>query len=218
MKVNLNFLGGGMTPYYVSITALLTCSFALQAEDAVTNSIHGAIQSGTYSAVHSAIIDSSAADIIKADQDLNSFMERIPHDQAVALSELLARKMSIASHSETSDKMWSTAYAGVKSNSPTILSNLSSEMSLKALKDPGGKGLLTWSVINGATPDVVRYLIEVGCDVNEKDAGGNTPLLWSFLSGQSDSTHIRKVLIEHGADEKLTNNVGLSALSFSKQN
>lgn len=190
---------------------------AIRAEELKSISIQDALQTGKYSLVVNAVANSSPEDILKSSHVLNDFISKLPDDQAITLSELLAKQMSADSPVKASDKDWSIAYAAVVSNSLEMLTKSSKDLPLKSMKDSGGKGLLTWSIINGSDPDIVRFLIEAGCNVNEQDAAGNTPLLWLYLSGHGKESPIRQLLIKNGADNHLKNKVGLSPFSFSEK-
>ena len=51
-----------------------------------------------------------------------------------------------------------------------------------------------------SSPEVIRWLIERGADVNEQDSNGETGLCWAVMRGRYD---VAKVLLECGADPNL---------------
>ena len=58
----------------------------------------------------------------------------------------------------------------------------------------------------------VRFLVETGCDVNERDALRRTPLMTCALVGdESWSVGLARVLIEHGASGSIRDKHGLNA-------
>lgn len=189
----------------------------IQAEDVKSLSIQDAIKSNTFSAVVNSVKNSTPEDVQKSSQELNAFLLQLPDDESIAVSELIAGKINSAKQSESFDHAWDKAYAALISGSKESLSKISKDTPLKSLKDPSGKGLLTWSIISEADIEIVKYLLKDGCDVNEQDGAGNTPLLWTFLSGQSQADGVRKLLIESGADESIKNKVGISPLSFREK-
>jgi ankyrin repeat protein len=68
--------------------------------------------------------------------------------------------------------------------------------------------LLKYS-LNTASLEKIRDLIRKGADINCKNTRGNTPLINSITKSFTSCT---KLLINHGADTNITNNLGETAL------
>jgi ankyrin repeat protein len=60
----------------------------------------------------------------------------------------------------------------------------------------------------------VRVLISAGANVNARDEKGATPLIWAAISGRPQ---VVEILLAHGADGKVKNKDGLTALALSKR-
>ena len=97
-------------------------------------------------------------------------------------------------------------------------------VSLKMLSDAGadfhkneqfgGKSLLHVAAsLRPSSPDLVRFLIEKGFDVNEKTSEGEAPL--HLAARNADSIEVLKVLIEAGADTSATDKSGKTPLLVS---
>lgn len=61
--------------------------------------------------------------------------------------------------------------------------------------------------------EAVKKFIEYGCDVNER-SNGMTPLM---LAARYNQAEIIKVLIEKGANAKLTDDKGLNAMKYAER-
>lgn len=66
-------------------------------------------------------------------------------------------------------------------------------------------------------PDLVRTLIDAGADVNARDVRGMSPLMLAVATDHQDPAVIR-MLIEHGADPKLTSKLGDNAIDWAGKN
>ena len=72
-------------------------------------------------------------------------------------------------------------------------------------------GALHYAVFNGHT-ELARYLIARGADVNSRSPNGSTPLMMAARENREDLT---KDLLESGADTRLANDWGDSALTMA---
>eukprot|EP00834_Sanchytrium_tribonematis_P001572 NODE_39_length_35218_cov_0.479655.p35 type:complete len:128 gc:universal NODE_39_length_35218_cov_0.479655:30818-30435(-) len=63
--------------------------------------------------------------------------------------------------------------------------------------------------------DIVKYLLEFGISPNILNSDKNTPLHWCALT---DSQVAAKLLIQYGADPRITNKAGKSAITTALQN
>lgn len=61
--------------------------------------------------------------------------------------------------------------------------------------------------------EIVKPLIDIGCDVNLKDKQGKTALMMDSPTGNVD---VLNILVEHGADINAINVEGLNALMIAK--
>jgi hypothetical protein len=61
--------------------------------------------------------------------------------------------------------------------------------------------------------EAVRFLLEEGADIDQRDHAGNTALMGAAFKGDLE---IVQVLIENGADPRLANPQGLTAKSFAE--
>lgn len=91
-----------------------------------------------------------------------------------------------------------------------IDSNFSGNINYQDPSDFGSSPLIT-AVLAGQI-EVVKFLIDKGADLNIKDAGGFTALMYSVIYNQYE---IFKVLIDNGADINTTNRVSVSAIYYS---
>ena len=66
---------------------------------------------------------------------------------------------------------------------------------------------------NGRT-DILQGLLDRGVDVNTKDSGGNTALIWASWYGHTGSV---KLLLENGADVHIKNLFGDTALALTEE-
>ncbi|MCV6630970.1 MAG: ankyrin repeat domain-containing protein [Flavobacteriaceae bacterium] len=93
----------------------------------------------------------------------------------------------------------------------TVKKSIEADNSLLHLRDNrGASPLILASYYNHI--DIVQYLIEMGADINEKDAMGNTALMGACFKGYSTTT---KLLLELGVDANCTNLAGSTALMFA---
>ncbi len=58
------------------------------------------------------------------------------------------------------------------------------------------------AAVFGESPDIMRYLLKNGFDINTKGRGGNRPILIAF---KKLNTYLIKMLIREGADLTLKN-------------
>lgn len=58
----------------------------------------------------------------------------------------------------------------------------------------------------------VRQALDSGVNVNAKDQGGNTPLIWAAYSG---SLEVIKLLLDRGADTQVTYKKARLSVNFS---
>lgn len=63
--------------------------------------------------------------------------------------------------------------------------------------------------------DIFAYLIESGADVNSTDANGNSPI-WIAVMGYRGDGYFVETLLQHGADGRIKNNAGVSAIKLAK--
>ena len=61
--------------------------------------------------------------------------------------------------------------------------------------------------------DRIAELLEGGADVDCRQRGGITPLMYAVEQGQLD---VARVLLEHGANTKVRNDNGLTALGYAQ--
>ena len=61
----------------------------------------------------------------------------------------------------------------------------------------------------------IRRLLELGADINAKDEGGMTALLWA---SQMDSPSIMKILLDNGADPNVRSDWGYTPMSWVRGN
>ncbi len=62
--------------------------------------------------------------------------------------------------------------------------------------------------------DIMLGLLEVGADVNAKDIGGYTALMWAAGLGHIDTV---KLILDHGADVNVRNNYKNTALALAEK-
>lgn len=71
---------------------------------------------------------------------------------------------------------------------------------------------LHWAVIEG-NEIAATYLLSWGADINKKDCFGNTPLHLSVYHAEKElNSRLTKILLLKGADRKIKNNKGKTAL------
>jgi ankyrin repeat protein len=80
----------------------------------------------------------------------------------------------------------------------------------KASRTGIGETMLHWYAVEGS-PEVLRQLVELGFEVNVRNAFGDTPLMESALIGRWDNA---RVLFDHGADPAITNDDGLDFFAY----
>lgn len=68
---------------------------------------------------------------------------------------------------------------------------------------------------NNKSPDIIRTLIELGLNVNEKGQEGHTALM--IAAGYNKNPEIIKALIEAVADIELKDSKGKIALDYAKE-
>lgn len=108
-------------------------------------------------------------------------------------------------------------YYAVKENDSDRLRALAREHpDLCRTVKPYDQGLLLHAAFNGQAA-IAEYLIGQGCDVNEKDGKGYTPLLGAVEYDQLD---VARILLDHGAKVDAKDNFGntplLNAVFHSK--
>ena len=81
-------------------------------------------------------------------------------------------------------------------------------------KDPHGDTALALAAC-GRAPEIVKLLLDHGDDVNGVDEYGLTPLLWAC--SRQASTSVIKALLERGADAKVKDKEGQSALAMASE-
>ena len=72
--------------------------------------------------------------------------------------------------------------------------------------------ILITSARNGHS-NILQGLLDRGADVNAKDSGGNTALIWAAWYGCVD---VVRLLLDNGADVNVKNNFGDSALALAE--
>ena len=70
---------------------------------------------------------------------------------------------------------------------------------------------LFWAAKSGQR-DAVEVLLDIGADINRRDAAGSTPLIWAAGMGNED---VVTLLLARGADMSVIDRDGRSALSFA---
>ena len=75
-----------------------------------------------------------------------------------------------------------------------------------------GKSILMYAVWEGRE-EIVKYLIDLGADVNAKDKEGKTALM---LAVWRERLNIVKLLVVNKADKKAKNNEGLEAADIAE--
>lgn len=112
---------------------------------------------------------------------------------------------------EKNRKLWPLALACLNLNTDTIKILLSYKCDLSK-KTEHGYSILHLACSNQEVDkhvEIITMLIDAGCDVNAQTNSGNTPLHFSVFNNSSD---IFKVLLDAGADVKLTNIYGYDVL------
>lgn len=74
-------------------------------------------------------------------------------------------------------------------------------------------GLLRMALVSGP-PALVLTHLRRGADVNARDVGGVTPLMLAMARGRAD---ICQLLLDEGADPRLLDQAGRSALAYAQQ-
>lgn len=70
-----------------------------------------------------------------------------------------------------------------------------------------------WGSNPRALIDTATVLLEAGCDINAKDSEGKSPLFyWSKFYNLEWTSVFLRVLLDHGADASLTDNLGNTPL------
>ena len=80
--------------------------------------------------------------------------------------------------------------------------------------DSMGNNMLDYAITNG-NAEVVKYLLEIGVDVNGAGEFGNTPLMTATSFGKYD---LACYLLSAGGDGNKRNDDGLSAFDMLKMN
>lgn len=75
-------------------------------------------------------------------------------------------------------------------------------------------GLSIGEVVASGDKDGLRLLLASGADVNEKNKGGQTPLILAVVSNQA---RLLPLLLEAGADPLLRDNTGLNAIEWAER-
>lgn len=96
-------------------------------------------------------------------------------------------------------------------NKPAVLEELA-RLGLRAAAVVDGVPLLHGAAQNGAC-ETMEWLLARGAQVNARDAEGSTPLIQAAVSGNLPAV---RLLIEHGADLKLRDTHGKSAVDFAR--
>lgn len=178
------------------------------------------IRKGNFDQVMSEVKEMSPATIEGSSAELNEYLMKLPQDKSIALSEIISAKMQQVYNLSDKAKLWKIANDVLKSGSIDAIVNLGKNTKLGAIKDSSDKGLLTWAVISGQNLDVLKALLEGECNVNEQDSGGNTPLIWLYLSGNENPKELADFLIKQGASTTIKNKIGISAekLAMARSN
>ncbi len=98
--------------------------------------------------------------------------------------------------------------ASKQGNLEKVRSLVDADPALVGAKDKGGETPLHWAAFNG-NPDLVRFLLNKGADVDAKNARGLTPLFFSAAQGRTQAAGL---LIERGADVNVRNPLGMTPL------
>lgn len=99
----------------------------------------------------------------------------------------------------------------LKSNSnPEVLKIL-----LKYIVDINSRALMI-AAENNKSPDIIRTLIELGLNVNEKGQEGHTALM--IAAGYNKNPEIMRILIKYGANVNEIDNDGMTALMYAAYN
>lgn len=80
------------------------------------------------------------------------------------------------------------------------------------LQASDGTPLLAIAAQCSAPADVIKFLMASGCSINAQDKNGNTPLIWAAYGGNAA---LVSYVIECGADVRIKNTKGLTALQFA---
>lgn len=62
--------------------------------------------------------------------------------------------------------------------------------------------------------DIVKYLLDIGCDVNHKTHNNSTPLIYASIYGYND---IIDILLENNANINIINDEGFTALIYASR-
>lgn len=81
--------------------------------------------------------------------------------------------------------------------------------------DPRGNSYLHRSVMEGAKPFVIEFLLKRGLDINGQNEQGATALILAAWYGREELVDL---LLKHGADPNLKARKNLSALKVAKTN
>lgn len=112
-----------------------------------------------------------------------------------------------------SDLLKSHAVTGCLQEMRVLLDAKPTAGDFTKIRDKNGCSLLALAVPNGNI-DVVRYLVELGADVDSHDAKGRTPLmeaaLWSHIE-------IVSLLLKKGANKTLRDSNGMVAVDFANE-
>ena len=103
------------------------------------------------------------------------------------------------------------AAGGKNSN---IVRLLLEEGAIPSSTDENGKSGLYHS-IEIQSMENTRLLLEAGAELEARDLGDKTPLISAVLSNTSDSLHIMRLLIKHGANVNATAHFGNSCLHMA---
>ena len=96
-------------------------------------------------------------------------------------------------------------------NMEGVVSAVNRGADVNVARDKNGMSALSWAVL-GVNEELVKYLLEQGADVREKDAEGYTPL---HQAARVRRTEHAILLIERGADVNAKNSTGLIPLQLA---
>lgn len=99
---------------------------------------------------------------------------------------------------------------------PGITAAFSGRQGLTDIHDQYGQGLLEYAAVANPDPEVIRFLVNLGFDVNRQTPAGWSPLMYAVHF--NPIPEVAAVLIELGANASITNHDGRTAADLVQHN